>query len=657
MMSIGKSRNNGSMPALDEEEEEEMRRELQTDQNVAEVGKDGQLTNRVESKAGTTNQIAANTSSQPTVSATQPLLTHEVIDPLTLSIMPTSRLPPQLPGKAGAVQGGGRVPSSGGPGAVGGGGLAVNRPSTQPGQSARGNGSTRSEDLMMFSVTPQAAQNAREAMRRQVSPQPAPEKADNKSAALMATSVPPVQSKNTARPPYQVREQVILSNVGVQLLPGQPIPGDGASPHKGSAKRNLSQQNDVSTSEGSRTVSRERVNQFVSQDVPADNRELLAEDLIEFSISPVAFSKVSTKYGEGGRQGQPLKQQNYKTFGSGPSSEPSRTPAGVPPMKYSPLAHLAKSDLPPQVQPISIQSTASQPRPQQQPGSSSGSYPYPSAHVSPPPSERFPAHPTTTLNQFPSYPMTTSTGAGEIAQRPRPYGNWEHFEGGTTSASKSRTSQVPARERELSDFRRSAPPQPLSSPSEPQRSRLVSPPPTHTHQRTVSPPTGSDPPYTTPTRTQKSQTMPSVPHQRSRPHTTPASGHVSPPLVATGYSQHLPPSASSRGGQGFKSPVNVTRRGLTTSSPVSREPLPGTHNVHQYRPKRQPSPTTGTDRKYPRLYPDPFYSTADQVPSSQGEMEGSDRLHPNASVARQTGHTPDTDRTQSSATGKYMYNA
>lgn len=638
---------------------------MQTNQNVAETGN-----KHVEVSANTTNQIATNATNQPTsqnaisrvtqptnqiASTVQPPQTHEVIDPLTLSIIPSARLSPQLSGKSATVQRGGQMSSAGGRGTVGSDGLAFNRPSYQPGQSDRGDSLTRSEDLMMFSVIPQAAQNAREAVRRQVSPQPVPEKADSKSDDLMPLSVSPVPSRSTVQPSREAREQENFSNVGGPLPRGQPIVGTRTSQQKEGTQQNLSRQNNLSLpSVGSKKLAHERENRFESQALPSGNQEMLAKDLIEFSISPLNFSKVSAKYGEAESQGQPLKQQNFQTYGLAPSSEPSRTPASVSPMKYSPLVHLAKSDLPPQVQPISMQSTSSQPRPQQQSGSPSGRYPYLDSHSSPPPSEHFQTLLPTALNQSPS----TSTGAGEIAPRPRPYGNWEHFENGTTSS--PRTSQVSTREREFhhhgSGCRHSAPPQLLSSSLEPQRSKFMSPPQTHPHHHTVSPPVRNNPPNAVSDKAQKSQTLSSVLHQHHRPRTTPTSGHVSPSIVATGYGRHHSLPADSR-----NEPINLAGRGLTTSPPIGQNPLPvkEAHNIHQDSSKSRPLPTAGTDRKYPRLYPDPFYSTPDEVLPSQVETKMLDPSRLDAGSARQTGHkppqfsTPESDRKQAATTGKY----
>jgi len=177
---------------------------------------------------------------------------------------------------------------------------------------------------MMFSVTPQAAQNAREAVRRQVSPQPDPEKADNKSNDLMPLSVSPVPSRSTVQPSREAREQENFSNVGGPLPRGQPIAGTRTSQQKEGTQQNLSRQNNLSSPPvGSKKLAHESEKQFESQALPPGNQEMLAKDLIEFSISPLNFSKVSAKYGEAESQGQPLKQQNFQTYGLAPSSDPS----------------------------------------------------------------------------------------------------------------------------------------------------------------------------------------------------------------------------------------------------------------------------------------------------------------------------------------------
>ena len=115
MVSFGEPKSNSSMPAVEEEKEEEggNKGELLTNQITATVGSDSQLTNIVHTS---TSQIPANaTTGQPTnqiatsqvgqqptnriAAATQQPQVTEAIDPLTLSIVPTARLYPQVSGE------------------------------------------------------------------------------------------------------------------------------------------------------------------------------------------------------------------------------------------------------------------------------------------------------------------------------------------------------------------------------------------------------------------------------------------------------------------------------------------------------------------------------------------------------------------------------
>ena len=114
-MSFGEPKSNSSMPAVEEEKEEEggNKGELPTNQITATVGSDSQLTNIVHTSTSQipanvpigqpTNQIATSqVGQQPTnriAAVTQQPQVTEAIDPLTLSIVPTARLYPQVSGE------------------------------------------------------------------------------------------------------------------------------------------------------------------------------------------------------------------------------------------------------------------------------------------------------------------------------------------------------------------------------------------------------------------------------------------------------------------------------------------------------------------------------------------------------------------------------
>ena len=496
--------------------------------------------------------------------------------------------------------------------------------SAQYGSSAQGG-----EDLMMFSISPQVAQNARKTAGKDVPPKPAA-KSDSSVPDLMAFSNSPMQTqirRSIHPPPHEPSSALPISNTSGLTSQSHLNPTREMSPSTeatGGKFLTSSQPNDLTSSEW--------VNQFVAQPQQPQtrgtqpphpgNQDMLAEDLITFSISPINFSKATAKYGDGVNEDRSSisKLQNLKTYGSAPSSEPVQLVSShASPMKYAPLSHLTKSgQSDPQLsKPTGLQLMQSQPHAQQLAAFSS--------------TGRHPHFGTPMSGQFPSHAATTNAARGGTKQNTQPYGMWEKFESNTPSPAITRTPQSSGKEgqalefqRPRPDLRHSTPPPPLPSLSQPQQSNVISQPQVHTpHSHTTLTQLGS---------AQKSRSLPRDGRRQGSPHVTSyAAGATSAPLVATRYNHQPQPYSSSSSGKRESSapPAGLTNRDNAVPSPVGAGTLnERSHNVH--RPVGMQSSSNQS-----RLSPhsDPTYTRVDECPGDN--LRGLEMPE-----TRQGGHKP-----------------
>ena len=512
---------------------------------------------------------------------------------------------------------------------------------TKPGQSAQYDSSAQGrEDLMMFSISPLVAQNARQTAGKDVPPKPAT-KSDSSVPDLMAFSNSPVQAqirRSIHPPPHEPSSALPVSNTSGLTSHSHLNPTREMSPSTevtGGKFLRTSKPNDLTTSEW--------VNQFGTQQPQPQtrgtqpphpgNQDMLAEDLIMFSISPINFSKATAKYSNEGvneEQSSISKQQNLKTYGSAPNSEPAQLVSShASPMKYAPLSHLTKSDQsdPQLSKPTGLQSMQSQPHAQQLASFSSAG--------------RHPHFGTPTSGRFPSHAATTSADRGGIKQNTRPYGMWEKFESNTPSSAVTRTPQSSEKEGQTlqfqcprPDLRLSTPPPPLPYLSQPQQSNIISQPQMHTpHSHTTLTQLGS---------ALKSRSLPSDGRRQGSPHVTSfTTGATSAPLVATTYN-HQPqsyPSSSSGKRESSAPPAGLTKKDITVPSPVGGDTVNERgRNVH--RPVGMQSSSNQS-----RLSPhsDPTYARVDERPGDhlRGlEMQAHADTTGVATETRRGGHKP-----------------
>ena len=557
-------------------------------------------------------------------------------------------LSPNCTGEGVTSQRGGRTsPASAGSNVQ----LVPTKPGELLSQSAQYDSSEQGgEDLMMFSISPLVAQNARKTAGKEFSPKPAV-KSDSSVPDLMAFSNSPMQAqirRSIHPPPHEPSSALPISNTSGLMSHSHLNPTREMSPSTeatGGKFLRTSQPNDLTTSQW--------VNQFgtqppqpqtratqppqpqtratqppqpqtrATQPPHPGNQDMLAEDLITFSISPINFSKATAKYGDEGvneDRSSISKLQNLKTYGSAPSSEPVQLVSShASPMKYAPLSHLTKfgqSD--PQLsKPTGLQSMQSQPHAQQLAVFSS--------------TGRHPHFGTPTSGQFPSHAATTSADQGGNKQNTRPYGMWEKFESNAPSPAITRIPQSSGKEGQTLEFqhprpdlRLSTPPPPLPSLSQPQQSNVISQPQVHTpHSHTTLTQLGS---------AQKSRSLPNDGRRQGSHHVMSyAAGATSAPLVATRYN-HQPqsyPSSSSGKRESSELPAGLTNRDITVPSPVGANTLnERSRNVH--RPVGMQSSSNQS-----RLSPhsDPTYASVDECPGDN--LRGLEMQE-----TRQDGHKP-----------------
>lgn len=241
-------------------------------------------------------------------------------------------LPPNCTGEGVASQRGGRISPVSGHNAGSNVQLVPTKPSELPGQSAQYGSSAAQpeEDLMMFSISPLVAQNAREAARKDVHAKPAA-KSESSAPDLMAfSSTVQAQMRRSIHPsPHQpssaLEPMPISSTSGVRPY------SNLNSSHEMSLSTEATRGKILRASRPNDVTTLECVNQFETrqphpqtrgtQPPQPGNQDMLAEDLITFSISPINFSKVTAKCSDKGAkwdQSSNSKTQNLKTYGSAP---------------------------------------------------------------------------------------------------------------------------------------------------------------------------------------------------------------------------------------------------------------------------------------------------------------------------------------------------
>ena len=494
--------------------------------------------------------------------------------------------------------------------------------STQYGSSAQGG-----EDLMMFSISPLVAQNARKTAGKDVPPKPAA-KSDSSVPDLMAFNSSPVQTqirRSIHPPPHEPSSALPISNTSGLTSQSHLNPTREMSPNTeatGGKFLRSSQPNDLTTSQW--------VNQFGTQPQQPHtrgtqpphpgNQGMLAEDLITFSISPINFSKATAKYGDGVNEDRSSISKLQNLYRSAPSSEPVQLVSShVSAMKYAPLSHLTKSgqsDSQPS-KPIGLQSMQSQPHAQQLAAFSS--------------TGRHPHFGTPMSGQFPSHGATTSADRSGTKQNTQPYGMWEKFESNTPSPAITRTPQSSGKEGQSLEFQRprpdlrlSTPPPPLPSSSQPQQSNVVSQPQVHTpHSHTTLTQLGS---------AQKSRSLPNDGRRQGSPHVMSyTAGATSAPLVATRYNHQPQSYSSSSSGKRESSapPAGLTNRDTTVPSPVGADRLnERSRNVH-----RPVGMQSSSNQSRPSPHSDPTYARVDECPGDN--LKGLEMQE-----TRQGGHKP-----------------
>ena len=548
-------------------------------------------------------------------------------------------LSPNCTGEGVTLQRGGRISPVSGHNAGSNVQLVPTKPGELPGQSAQYGSSAAQaeEDLMMFSISPLVAQNARETAGKDVHPKPAA-KGDSSAPDLMAfSSTVQAQMRRSIHPsphhPSSALERMPISSTsGVRShssLNSSCEMSPSTEATRGKVLR-ASQPNATS----------ECVNQFQTwqpqpqtggtQPPQPANQDMLAEDLIAFSISPVNLSKATAKYSNEGvkwDQSSNSKPQNLKTYGSAPSSEPSQpTLSHVSPMNYTPLSHLSKSDQSDTrlSKPTGLQSMQSQPHaPQLAAFSSTG---------------RYPNFVTPTSKQFPSQTATTRAGLGAVMQHTRPYGMWEKFESNTPSPAITSTPQSSGKERQTVEFQRprpdlrlSAPSAPLPSLLQPQPSKVIyQPQMTTPHPHATLAQLGS---------AQKSQSLPSDRRKQGSPNMMSfTTGAASGPLVLTTYHHKSQPYTSSLSDKRESSapPLDLTMEDITVSSPVGGGTLnERSHNVH-----RPGGIQLSSNRSHFSPHLDPTYAIVDELPGNGSEIQAHADTAGVAIDTRQAGHKP-----------------
>ena len=538
-------------------------------------------------------------------------------------------LPPNCTGEGVTSQRGGRISPVSGHNAGSNVQLVPTKPSELAGQSAEYGSSAAQaeEDLMMFSISPLVAQNAREAARKDVHAKPAA-KSESSAPDLMAfSSTVQAQMRRSIHPsPHQpssaLEPMPISSTSGVRPYTNLD------SSHEMSLSTEATRGKVLRASRPNDVTTLECVNQFETrqphpqtrgtQPPQPGNQDMLAEDLITFSISPINFSKVTAKCSDQGvkwDQSSNSKTQNLKTYGSAPSFEPSQpTSSHASPMKYTPLSHLSKSDQSDTRlnKPTGLLSMQSQPHaPQLAAFSSTG---------------RHPNFGTPTSGQFPSQTATTSAGLGAVMQHARPYGMWEKFESNTpsppitsTPPSSGKEGQTVEFQRPRPDLRLSAPPAPLPSLPQPQHSKVIYQP-----QMAIPHPPAT---LTQLGSAQKSRSLPSDGRRQGSPNVM-SFTTGSAPLVPTTY-RHQSPSYPSSSSDKATPPADLTKEDITVPSPVGGDTLnERSRNVH-----RPGGIQSSSNQSHFSPHSDPTYAIVDELPG--------DHLRGSVAVeTRQAGHKP-----------------
>ena len=542
-------------------------------------------------------------------------------------------LPPNCTGEGVASQRGGRISPVSGHNAGSNVQLVPTKPSELPGQSAQYGSSAAQpeEDLMMFSISPLVAQNAREAAKKDVHAKPAA-KSESSAPDLMAfSSTVQAQMRRSIHPsPHQpssaLEPMPISSTSGVRPY------SNLNSSHEMSLSTEATRGKVLRASRPNDVTTLECVNQFETrqpqpqtrgtQPPQPGNQDMLAEDLITFSISPINFSKATAKCSDKGAkwdQSSNSKTQNLKTYGSAPSFEPSQpTSSHASPMKYTPLSsHLSKSDQSDTRlnKPTGLLSMQSQPHaPQLAAFSSTG---------------RHPNFGTPTSGQFPSQTATTSAGLGAVMQHARPYGMWEKFESNTPSPPITSTPPSSGKEGQTVEFQRprpnlglSAPPAPLPSLPQPQQSKVIYQP-----QMAIPHPPAT---LTQLGSAQKSRSLPSDGRRQGSPNVM-SFTTGSAPLVPTTY-RHQSPSYPSSSSDKATPPADLTKEDITVPSPVGGDTLnERSRNVH-----RPGGIQSSSNQSHFSPHSDPTYAIVDELPGDH--LRGSDTQV--AIETRQAGHKP-----------------